>query len=122
MAWSKSPQGLKDLFDACLPDRPGVARRQMFGFPAAFVNGNMFAGLFEDQAMARLPPSMVEALIAEGARPFEPMPGRPMKAYLTLPEAVLEDEAEFARLLDAACAFTAAMPPKAPKPAKPRKT
>jgi hypothetical protein len=117
MAWEKSPQWLIELFAASLPDRPGVERRKMFGYPAAFVNGNMFAGLFQDIAFARMPPDEWAALQAEfGVRNFEPMPGRPMRAYLVFPDEVLEDEARFAALLEAACGFAAGLPPKVPKP------
>lgn len=118
MAWAKSPFWLVEMFDACLPQSAGVERRKMFGYPAAFVNGNMFAGLFEDSAMARLPPGSRAELEAGGAKPFEPMPGRPMQAYLTFPETVLEDEAEMSRLLADAFRFTAAMPAKVKAPRK----
>jgi hypothetical protein len=40
----------------------------------------MFAGLFEDDFIIRLPPEDRQALQADhGARPFEPMPGRAMR-------------------------------------------
>ena len=117
MAWTKSPQSLVDLFDACLPERPGLSRRKMFGFPAAFANGNMFAGLFQDQAIARLPPALRAELDVEfGVVSFEPMPGRPMRAYAVLPPDLLDDEDRYAAVLEAAYAFAAALPPKAPKP------
>ena len=123
MAWTKASQGMIDLFDACLPDGPGLERRKMFGYPCAFVNGNMFAGLFQEIAFARLPPGLHAELDAEfGARAFEPMPGRPMQAYVVLPEEVLDDEARYAEVLGAAFAFTSALPPKEKKPPKPRKS
>lgn len=123
MAWTKPSQGMVDLFDACLPDGPGLERRRMFGQPCAFVNGNMFAGLLQEVAFARLPPTLHAELDAKfGARHFEPMPGRPMRAYVVLPDAVLEDEGRFAETLHAAYAFTSAMPRKEKKPRKPRKT
>jgi len=119
MAWTKSPQGLVDLFAVSLPDAPGLERRKMFGYPAAFVNGNMFAGLFQDVAFARLPPGLQAELEREhGARHFEVMPGRPMRAYTALPDAVLEDEARLAEVLYAACVFTSSLPPKAKRPRK----
>jgi TfoX/Sxy family transcriptional regulator of competence genes len=119
MAWTKAPQSLIDLFAACLPERPGLTRRKMFGYPAAFANGNMFAGLFQDQAIARLPPALRAELDAEfGVVSFEPMPGRPMRAYAVIPPELLDDEDRYAAILDAAYAFAAALPPK---PAKPRK-
>ena len=119
MAWTKSPQGLIDLFAACLPEAPGLERRKMFGYPAAFVNGHMVAGLFQDVAFVRLPPVARAELAAEfGERHFEPMPGRPMRAYVALPDEVIEDEDRYASLLAAACAFAAALPPKEKKPRK----
>jgi len=119
MAWEKSPQGLIDLFDASLPQAPGLERRKMLGYPAAFVNGNMFAGLFQDVAFVRLPPGARSELAAEfGERHFEPMPGRPMRTYVALPDEVLEDEDRYAALLGAACAFAAGLPPKEKKPPK----
>lgn len=122
MAWTKSPQTLVDLFAESLPDDPAVQQRKMFGYPAAFVNGNMFAGLFQDSVFARLPPEVRQPLERDlGARPFEPMAGRPMRDYLALPDDVVADEGEVARLLQAAFLFTAGLPPKAQKPAKARR-
>jgi len=113
MAWSKPPQSLADLFGACVPDAPGVSQRKMFGFPAAFVNGNMFAGLFEDQMFVRLSTEQAARLTQEhGATVFEPMPGRPMKAYTLVPDAVMDDETAVAELVAAACRFVGGMPPK----------
>lgn len=121
MAWEKAPLWLADLFAANLPDRPGVERRKMFGYPCAFAGGHMFAGVFQDIVFARLPPGEQASLEADhGARPFEPMPGRPMRAYTVLPEHVLEDEDELSRLLAAAYAAAAAMPPKVRKARPPK--
>ncbi len=72
--------------------------------------------------MARLPPGLREELDAEyGVRHFEPMPGRPMRAYTVLPEEVVEDEDRYAEVLRAAYAFAAALPPKIKGPPKPKK-
>jgi TfoX/Sxy family transcriptional regulator of competence genes len=121
MAWEKAPQWLVELFGASLPDGPGLERRKMFGYPAAFANGHMFAGVFEDVVFARLPPRERSGLeAAHGVRHFEPMPGRPMTAYCVLPDEALEDERELQRLLAAAYSAAAAMPPKQKKPRRSR--
>lgn len=117
MAWARSLQSLVDLFAAVLPDDPRIERRKMFGYPAAFVNGNMFAGLFQDQMFARLAPeerALLEA--AHGPLPFEPMAGRPMKDYTRLPDEVLEDESEATALMARAFRWSAALPAKIKKP------
>ena len=119
MAWTKAPQGLMALFTESLPNAPTVQARKMFGYPAAFVNGNMFAGVFGDGMFARVPPDLRAALVRDhGARPFEPMPGRPMKDYLGVPEAVIADKEALAETLAAAFRHTASMPPKARPPKK----
>ena len=117
MSWSKPPQSLIDLFDESLPSDARVERRKMFGLPVAFVNGNMMAGLFQDQMFARLAPPEKAALEAEnGSLTLEPLPGRPMRAYTRLPDAVMEDEDAVAAMLAKALRFTAALPPKEKKP------
>ena len=84
MAFEKSPPELVALFRALCPGEP-VTNRPMFGYPCAFLAGNMFLGLFEDMLWVRLPEAEREALTAEGGRPFEPMKGRPMKEYVVVP-------------------------------------
>lgn len=53
--WKKVPPELSKRFDAALPAAADVQRRQMFGCPCAFVNGNMFAGLHENRLLVRAP-------------------------------------------------------------------
>jgi TfoX/Sxy family transcriptional regulator of competence genes len=117
MAWTKASQALIDLFAESLPNAPGVEPRKMFGYPAAFVNGNMFAGVFQDAVFARLPADRWQSLERDhGARAFEPMRGRPMKDYLQLPDDIVSNESELADALMAAWRHTASLPPKIKKP------
>ena len=62
MKLRKSPEALLAVFDQVMPGPP-AAKRKMFGFPAGFVNGNMFMGLFEDSMILRLPAELREELI-----------------------------------------------------------
>jgi hypothetical protein len=112
MPWTKSPQGLVELFAESLPHDPRIERRKMFGYPSIFVHGNMCAGLF-----ARLAPDDRTALPGGGAL-FEPMPGRPMKDYTLIPDDVLADEEALAAVLAKAVSFTATLPPKEKKAKK----
>ena len=63
MAWTKSPQSLIDLFDKSVPSGAGVTRRKMFGYPAAFANGNLFIGLHQNDFIMRLS--------EQGSRPLQ---------------------------------------------------
>ena len=65
----------------------------MFGYPAAFVGGNMATGLFADQWVVRLPAAETRAGEAAGAASFEPMPGKPMKAFVAIPPADVANDA-----------------------------
>jgi TfoX/Sxy family transcriptional regulator of competence genes len=60
----------------------------MFGNISAFVNGNMFFGLFGNDLFLRLSvEDRVELLKNKGASVLEPMKGKPMKDYVVVPRA-----------------------------------
>jgi TfoX/Sxy family transcriptional regulator of competence genes len=87
----------KAFFEDLLPDDPRVLARPMFGNVAGFVNGNMFMGVLGDDVFVRLDEAAREELMrTEDAGHPELMEGRPMKEYVTLPEA-WRDEPERAR-------------------------
>lgn len=121
MAWKKSPAELIATFDAVVPGAP-AERRSMFGYPAAFANGNLFMSLFEDQLVLRLDEAPRQALVAAGGRTFEPMKGRPMKEYVVAPPALVGDRAALKKWADKAFAYGRSLPPKQKKPAKRKKT
>jgi TfoX/Sxy family transcriptional regulator of competence genes len=113
MEWEKSPPELVELFNATLPDDPAVQRRQMFGYPGAFVNGNMFAGTHKSQLIVRLAKDDYDELLAiPGAGPFEPMPGRRMGGYAAVPESMLGDDRLLRSWLQRAFTNASAMPAK----------
>ncbi|WP_108881199.1 TfoX/Sxy family protein [Anderseniella sp. Alg231-50] len=121
--WRKSPADLIDLFASVLPDAPNVEKRQMFGYPCAFVNGNMFTGLHQEALIVRLDEEHRKQLIDEaGAWQFEPIPGRPMREYVALPDAVLEDRGKLTEVITSAMEFAASLPPKVKKPRKKKTT
>ena len=107
-----SPQALVALFERVSPRGPDVTRRKMFGFPAAFVNGNLCCGTFNELLMLRLPEDGRAELEAPGGTPFAPMPGRPMKGYIAVGPALFGDEATLQAWLERAATFTRTLPPK----------
>ncbi|MCI4360833.1 MAG: TfoX/Sxy family protein, partial [Thermoplasmata archaeon] len=81
-------------FEQLCPTGPGISVRPMFGQPAAFVTGRMFFGVFGGDVFVRLSEEdRKTGLLLPGARPFEPMPGRPMREYVVLPESLLAEPA-----------------------------
>jgi len=121
--WRKPDAGLVELLDATVAglefDAP-VDYRPMFGCPAYFTGGNMFAGVWQDTVMLRLPEDQRALAHTAGATPFEPMPGRPMKEYVALPASMVEDPAKAADWVGRAAAYAASLPPKQKKP-RPKK-
>jgi TfoX/Sxy family transcriptional regulator of competence genes len=75
----------KAFFESVVPEHPDVKIRPMFGNVSAFVNGNMFMGLFGPDVFVRLPDDQRDEVTALGGTAFEPMQGRPMKEYVVLP-------------------------------------
>jgi TfoX/Sxy family transcriptional regulator of competence genes len=118
--WTKPKPELVDRFHEAVAGIDGVEVRKMFGFPAAFIAGNLTAGLHQDTVMVRLPDAEREERIAEGWSRFEPMPGRPMREYVALPPQVAADVDATRRWIERAAAHVRTLPPKAPK--APKKT
>ena len=117
MDFKKSPPELVAKFDTLAPGPP-AQKRQMFGYPACFVNGNLFMSLFADRMVLRLPDADREALLKlKGAEQFEPMPGRPMKEYVVVPPA-LTDSAEVDDWVRRSRAYAEQLPAKKAKARK----
>jgi TfoX/Sxy family transcriptional regulator of competence genes len=80
----RSDAAAQAAFRELVPDDPRVSVRPMFGSVAAFADTQMFMGLFADELFVRLTESEREQILAHGGAQLEPMPGRPMKEYVTL--------------------------------------
>lgn len=105
----------KAYFTSIVPEAPGVETRPMFGNIAAFVNGNMFMGLFASAVGVRLGEDDRKSLLSEaGATGFGPA-DRPMKEYVSMPPAWRADSEQTALWVDRALAHTGALPEKTKK-------
>ena len=111
-AFTKPPSALVDLFQRAVAELANVQSRQMFGCPAAFTKTQMFASLFQDRMIVRLSEADREAAARDGARPFEPMPGRLMREYVVVPAAVRESPSTLREWLAKAHAYAGSLPPK----------
>lgn len=110
-------QETEELFRTLVPDAPGVQVKPMFANLGAFVNGNMFAGLFGDSIGVRLPDESVRAelLAVEGAGHYGPAE-RPMGGYVSLPEEWKDDPDRLREWVGVALEQVGRMPPKEKKP------
>ena len=113
--FEKSPPELVERFGAVL-DRvatPDTNRRPMFGYPCAWIGGNMLSGLFAQDWWVHVAEPDREALLAlPGAHQLEVMPGKAMGRYVVMPPDVVADDAQLDAWLARAIAFTRSLPPK----------
>lgn len=99
----------RELIAAVAAGSPAVEVKPMFGQLGAFVNGNMFAGLFGSAIGVKLAPHDEAELAAAGGGPFGPA-GRPMGGYLTIPPG-----ADTAHWTARAADYVSTLPPKQAK-------
>ncbi len=108
----------KAFFRSLVPAAPGVEVKPMFGNLAAFVNGNMFMGLFGPDVGLRLGgEDMTELAAVVGSGAFGPE-DRPMKEYVSIPRDWRNDTARAGEWAERAHDHVAAMPPKVKKAKK----
>lgn len=118
MEMPKPTEADKESFRSLVPDDPRVEVKPMFGNLGAFVNGNMFMGLFGADVGLKLNEGDTHLLLGEdGSGPFGPAE-RPMGGYVKLPATLVADpyraELWVAKALDHVGAF----PPKVKAPKK----
>ena len=114
----KPTENDKDFFRTVVPENPRVEIKPMFGNLAAFVNGNMFMGLFGSDLGLKLADADRERLLAEvGAGPYGP-PERPMGGWVTVPARWRSTPDALEPWTAKALEYVATLPPKKPKAAK----
>jgi TfoX/Sxy family transcriptional regulator of competence genes len=108
----------KARFESLVPKDARVEVKPMFGNVGAFVNGNMFMGLFGSDVGVKLDDTAQGALTRAGGGSFGPAE-RPMAGYVSLPAKFSAAEAKqwIASSLD----YVGSLPPKTPKSRKPAK-
>jgi TfoX/Sxy family transcriptional regulator of competence genes len=110
--FSKSPPELVERFGLVLEGYPQATRKPMFGYPAAFVGGNMATGLFRDRWVVRLPAAEIEEAKTAGADPFEPVAGRAMTGFVLIPAGDVDDDKRLRAWVERGLAHAGSMPAK----------
>jgi hypothetical protein len=105
-------EGLAERLRETLVDEPGLAERKMFGGLACLIDGNMAVGIIGDDLIVRLAPADYEAALERPhARVFD-FTGRPMKGWIVVDAAGLEDDAAYEQWVRQGVAFARSLPPK----------
>ncbi len=112
MKMPRPSEEAKAAFSKLVPDEPAVTLKPMFGQLSAFVNGNMFCGIYGEELMVRLPETEIAALKKQGGRDFEPVAGHKMGGYVVVPGDWRAKPAPALALISKALAHARAMPAK----------
>jgi TfoX/Sxy family transcriptional regulator of competence genes len=113
--FTRAPGELIETFTRAVADLPGVQTRKMFGYPAAFTKGQMFASVFQSELILRLPEAERQTLGQDGGRAFEPMPGRPSREYMVVPGAIRASAPSLRAWVVKAKTYVDGLPPKKKK-------
>ena len=71
--WRKAPEDLQERFAAAAAGIDGMEQRQMFGYPAGFIGGNLTTSLHQESWIVRLPDAERQERLDAGWSVFEPM-------------------------------------------------
>jgi TfoX/Sxy family transcriptional regulator of competence genes len=113
MEWKKAPTALVDFITEKMKTIK-CDYRKMFGYPAYFINGNMFVGVHGDKLFLILSDADIAEIMknCENVSAFEPMPGKAMKGYVVLPKSVYSDDKLFVEYLNKSIKYVSSLPPK----------
>ena len=82
----KFNQDHKEVIDTILLSIPGVSPGKMFGYPAYYVKGKMFACLYENGIGIKVPEEMALDLVGkEGITCFQPLGKKRMREWIQIP-------------------------------------
>jgi len=118
MSMPRPSEQAKAAFQKLVPPDPAVSTRPMFGNLSAFVNGNMFCGLFGDDLFVRVSEEDQSKLRKQGGKAFEPMPGRAMTGYVVVPAGWQKKPDAARSWIVTALSWSKALPAKGAKGAK----
>ena len=118
MTMPKPSEQAKAAFHKLVPPDPAVTTRPMFGNLSAFVNGNMFCGLFGEDLFVRVSEGDQAKIRKHGGKAFEPMPGRAMTGYVVVPAGWQKKSDATSTWIATALSWSKALPPKGAKVAK----
>jgi len=119
MKWRKAPDELIRFLAEITRDID-CQPKKMFGYPAYFMNNNMFICAFQESLIVRLSEKDKARVLKQykNVIAFEPMPGRVMKEYVAIPESLYRDKTAFPKILNMSVKYVSSLPPKLKKKPK----
>ena len=97
---------------AVLAAREGFREQKMFGGIAFMLKGNMACGVLGDGLLVRLGPDGADAALDEAHTRVFDMTGRPMRGFVHVESAGIEDDAGLRAWVERGAKFAESLPPK----------
>jgi hypothetical protein len=92
--------------------KAGLVEKKMFGGLAFLINGNMSVGVHGSDLIVRIAPETTDAVLKEpGARVFD-LTGRPMKGWLLIAGAEVNDAAALVKWVRRGVEYASSLPKK----------
>jgi TfoX/Sxy family transcriptional regulator of competence genes len=103
---ARPSESARSAFLALVPPDPDVTTRPMFGQLVAFLNGNMFMGLFGDRLFFRLSEADRARVLEQGGADFT------TKGYVMIPDGWIEQPEHARGWAASALEVARALPPR----------
>ena len=99
----------KEILDSFLLEISGVVPGKMYGYPAYYIGGKLFASFYEDGVCVKVPePLANELLERENIEPFQPM-GRKMREWIHINRQNSKDYLKDKDIFDASIRFVSSI-------------
>jgi hypothetical protein len=95
-----------------LRHHPDIAEKRMFGGLAFVLNGNMCCGIHQQALIVRLHPAHADLALARPHTRVFDLSGRPMKGWVLVDAAGLDDERVLGKWLGIALDYAGSLPKK----------
>jgi TfoX/Sxy family transcriptional regulator of competence genes len=107
-------EGLAERIRGVLQDREDVVEKAMFGGIAFMVRGHMAVGVVKDDLMVRVGAEAHDEMLRRPHARAMDFTGRPMKGFLYVAPAGVEDDHDLERWVGLGVAHAVGLPAKAP--------
>lgn len=115
-------EDLADRVRVALGPVEGTNEIEMFGGLCFTLGGNMAVGVQGSELMVRMDPELGETVVTEPhVRPMD-FTGKPMKGFIYVASEGVKTEKKLARWVGIGVDYASSLPPKRPKPKRPKKT
>jgi len=111
-------EGLAQRVREVFQDRSDVSEKKMFGGMAFMVRGHMCVGIVKDDLMVRVGPEKYENLVRKPHARRMDFTGRPMKGFVYVAPAGLEEDADLQRWVERGLAYATALATEGSSPTR----